>query len=174
MLQSTKRNESIYMPEPPNMRILDVSHRVLNSQNLDKLVNVIYNNFGELLQYPDLKHTKSEILRLLKSPNAQVYLFLVNGKIASYIVGEIMDLFDGRKVLYITYLFTAPQFRHKGLASQMMKYAEKKANEKQCDGMMLTCDTDNKNVYDFYLKRGFMPDLWLRKYTRYDVLYKQL
>ena len=38
---------------------------------------------------------------------------------------------------------------------------------------MLTCDSENEPVQNFYLMRGFMPDLILRRYNKFDVLYKR-
>ena len=85
-----------------------------------------------------------------------------------------MDLADGRRVFYISYVFTSKPFRNKGFASKMINYVEALAKEFHFDGILLTCDTENEEVYNFYLSRGFMPDLVLRQYKKHDVLYKGL
>jgi ribosomal protein S18 acetylase RimI-like enzyme len=133
---------------------------------------MVYINFEKLSQYPQLKHNRKEIMRLLKSDDVVVYLYLVNKKIAAYMVGEIMKLNDGRHVFYISYIFTAVKFRNKGIASKLMNVIDEMTNKYGLDGVMLTCDSEDRAVYDFYLKRGFMPDMLLRTYNRYEVMYK--
>ena len=144
----------------------------LSSSNLEIFTNVIFNNFSEISNVPELNHTKQSIYETLKCSTAQVYLILVNKKIASYIVGKIMILNDGRRVVYITYLYTAKQFRGKGFASVLLSIAEKINTINMLDGVMLTYDSENIPLHNFYLKKGFMPDLLLRTYKRHEVLYR--
>ncbi len=154
------------------MSIVIISKQKLSSSKLEIFTNVVYNNFVEIANEPILDHNKKSIYETLKSDDAQVYLCIINGKIASYIVGKIMTLNDGRRVVYITYLYTAEQFRGQGLASKLLGIADKICLTNMLDGVMLTCDSDNLQLYDFYLKKGFMPDLFLRTYGRYEVMYK--
>jgi GNAT superfamily N-acetyltransferase len=143
----------------------------MKSNNLNSM---LYINFLEIGAHPLLNHNRKEINRLIHSPDAQIYFYLINSQIASYLVGEIMKLNDGRMIFYITYLYTSKKFRKHGLATKLMQFAEKIALEKNLDGMMLTCDTENSYVYNYYLLKGFMPDIQLRTYNKYDVLYKIL
>jgi ribosomal protein S18 acetylase RimI-like enzyme len=140
----------------------------------DRLQMMIYTNFINLAANPQLNHNMQEINRLINSPTAQIYFYLVNNKIASYLVGEVMNLNDGRAVLYITYLYTGKNFRNKGIASKLMKFAEQVASQNSLDGLMLTCDTEDQGVFEFYQLRGFMQDFQLRTYGKYDVFYKGL
>jgi len=156
------------------MSVNIISSDQLSHHNLDHFTNTIYDNFADLAQDESLNHTKTEIFRVLKSPMSQVYLILENKKIIAYLVGEIMDLNDGRRVLYITYLYTAPRFRKQGLASKLLDTANHIANKNYLDAVMLTCDSNDKYVYNFYQKKGYMPDLTLRRYSRYEVLSKSL
>jgi ribosomal protein S18 acetylase RimI-like enzyme len=144
----------------------------LRNSNLGNFVDALYTNFYHLSKFPELKHSKPEILNLLMSDNVQVYFYIVNGKIVSYLIGEIMNLNDGRKVFYITYILTAKNFRGNKYATRMMEQVEKIVNENNLDAIVLMCDTENSYVYNFYLAKGFMPDLLLRKYTRFEVLSK--
>ena len=137
-----------------------------------KFTEAIYANFIELKDYPELKHNRKELMRLLCSKKNKVIFIGVDKKIAAYLIADVIDLVDGRRVLYINYLFTAKQFRKKGFASRLMEYVETLAKEFKYDGVMLTCDTENEKVHNFYLTRGFFPDLVLRQYKRHDVLYK--
>jgi len=131
----------------------------------------IYKNFIHLAQHSELKHTEDEIHRLMTSQNLQLYLYVLNNKIIAYLIGEIMTLNDGRTVLYITYIYTGSKYRGKGYGSKLMDTAEDIGRQKKADGILLTCDTEDRKVFDFYSKRGFMLDFKLRQYTKYDVLY---
>jgi len=146
----------------------------VRQENSGKLINTIYDNFIDLSNYPDLKHTKNELSRLILSKNSKICFIMVNKKIAAYLIGEIIDLVDGRRVFYVNYLYTGNMFRKQGFASKLMKYVEAVVNEYQLNGVLLTCDTENQNVHNFYLSRGYMPDLMLRRYQKFDVLYKEI
>lgn len=148
-----------------------INHSYLSNSKLNLFTDTIYNNFIDLSKYKHLSHDKKNIYELLKSDTAQVYLIIINNKIAAYSVGNITKLHDGRKVVYITYLFTAEQFRKHGFASKLLQMSFDVCKKKYLDGVMLTCDSQNITLYDFYLKKGFMPDLLLRTYDKYEVLF---
>ena len=154
------------------MSIKIVTQSELEKTNIDLLINTIYVNFIDLSEFPELKHNKDEIKKLLMSPNVQLFLYIINKKIAGYMLGEIMKLNDGRTVFYITYIYTAPKFRGKGIASKLMKLIITITEKNNLDGVMLICDTEDTHVHEFYLKRGFMPDMTLRRYDRHDVLFR--
>lgn len=146
----------------------------INPQKSDKFVEMIYHNFIELEPYPELKHNRQEIKRLITDKKAKVVLFIVDGKIAGYLIGEIIDVVDGRRVFYISYIFTARNFRSQGIASKLLNYVEEFSRQFKYDGVLLTCDTEDDFIYNFYLMRGFMPDMTLRKFNKFDVLFKRI
>ena len=37
---------------------------------------------------------------------------------------------------------------------------------------MLTCNFEDPYINNFYSKRGFMPDMILRQYNKYEVMFK--
>lgn len=154
------------------MSVVIINKNKLASSKLELFTDVIYNNFIELQNVKELSHDKQTIYETLKCNDAQVYLILVNKKIASYMVGKLMTLNDGRRVVYITYLYTAQQFRKHGYASKLLKLAFKISSTNMLDGVMLTCDSENQSVYNFYINNGFMPDVFLRTYGKYEVMYK--
>lgn len=147
----------------------------LASSNLNYLIESVFLNFNDIVT-DELNHNIPEITRILRTQNVQVYLYTMNEnntqKIVAYLIGEIMNLNDGRKVFYITYIFTVDSFRKMGLASKLIDESEKYVKQNNLTGILLTCDTHNKSVYNFYLKKGFMPDLILRNYKRHDVLFR--
>jgi len=143
----------------------------LKNFNKRWLITCIYENFSYLNDVKQLSHTTNDITKLVNSKNARLYLCIMNKKIVGYLIGETMTLNDGRNVFYVSYLYIADKYRKKGYASFLMSIVNEYVKKNNLDGIMLTCDTDNVSLYDFYMKRGFMPDLLLRTYDRYDVLY---
>jgi len=138
------------------------------------LAETIFYNFYYLAADPDLKHNINEINRILDCVDVQFYVCIIDGHIESYLLGEIINLLDGRTVIYITYIYTSDKYRKNGLASKLIEKAITIATDKNIDGIMLTCDTEDKNIVQFYGSRGFNLDLKLRRYTKYDVFFLRL
>ena len=89
------------------MSIIKLEHADLMKHNTTLLVEIIYNNFKDLADTQELNHTKDAISKNLKSENAFLLLYLDNNqKIGGYLLAEILDLQDGRKVMFISYIFT--------------------------------------------------------------------
>lgn len=154
------------------MTIIELSPNTLQSRKTNKLDNMIYSSFKKLEEHPKLKHTKQEIYKLLNSRNVKLYLYILNNKISGYLLGEIMKLSDGRNVFFITYLYTAVRHRNKGIASLLLDIVDKFVDDNELSGIMLITDTEDIKVFDWYLKKGFMQDNYLRNYERYDVMFK--
>jgi ribosomal protein S18 acetylase RimI-like enzyme len=156
--------------KPGNLILREFDGDIMKHYNLNMLVKTIYKNFLYLSKKSELKHNKDEIMRLLKSSKTISY-FLYNGNtIIGYVIGEVMRLNDGRLVLYISYIYIAKKYRNKGLGSTLLKQITFKAKELHLDAVLLTRDTNDKRVYEFYLQKGFTYDPYLRRYSRYDVL----
>ncbi len=156
------------------MSIVTVSKNTIKTKNLTYLANTIFGNFIEFRNFTEINHNLAEIYRVLRAPNSHVHLYMINKKIAGYLVGEVMTLSDGRTVFFITYLYTAKKYRNKNIASSLISFIQTKVKRARIDGMMLTYDSENEYLDLFYKKKGFMPDMTLRTYTRFDTLYKQL
>ena len=62
---------------------------------------------------------------------------------------------DGFDCLYIVALATLVSYRSVGLASSLLKWAEKQAIDKKCQMISLHCQLCNESLIEFYLKRGF-------------------
>jgi GNAT superfamily N-acetyltransferase len=141
------------------------------TENTKYFVNTIYTNFVQLSKYPKLKHTRAEINKLLKSPKMYALLvYDINHKIMAYLIGEIVELSTGKIIFYITYLYVVSQFRNLGIASKLINLIITKVELWKLDGVMLICNTGDQKLYDFYLKRGFMPDQTYRRNEQYEVL----
>lgn len=152
-------------------KITLITSETLSNYKCIYFTNVIYNNFIHLLKYPHLKHSKNEILKLLKSKNVILYIAVTNNKISGYLLGEIIILNDGRTVLYITYLYVATNMRKHGIASELIDKANIYTIDKKLNGLMLTCNTHDKYVLNFYTKKGFTVDMLLKTNSQYEVFY---
>ena len=156
------------------MKIIKLNHNDLMNQNLNMLTNVIYDNFPELLDTPNITHSHESIRRILENKDVVLLLAIHNNKIAGYLLGKIMILEDGRKVLFISYLFVAPSMRNNGLGKKIMFESYEIAGIEYCDGIMLIYDTTDRQLRNFYGKLGFMLDFNMRRYEKNDVFYKIL
>jgi len=143
--------------------------------NIAPVVDLIYNNFDYIANYTELKHNKNEIARILLSKNFYGFFLLnLDNHIIGYLVGEKMYLNDGRHVFYVSYLYVNKPYRKHGVGGKLMMLLEERCKQWNIYIITLTYDTDDVKVGLFYQNRGFMPDLVLRTYGRFDVLSKYL
>ena len=155
-------------------KIYKIRNNNLSNYQIKILAHTIYNNFPELIYEPSLKHNMDEITRLLKSKNMVGYIVFNDNKVISYLFGEYMKLQDSRIVYYINYIFTSVCSRKRGLASRLLNMITKNSASMNASHIVLTCNTEDDYIQDYYLKKGFMPDLIMRRYAKYDVLSLQI
>lgn len=156
------------------MEILTLYPEDIKKQDLTIFIDLIYNNFIELSEEEKLMHTKVDIEKNLRADNSIILIVLdkkVN-KIAGFLTANIMELDDRRLVYYISYVYTAENYRNNGIASRLLDISEQIAHNKKCNGIMLIFDTTNKQLYHFYEGKGYMQDINLRRYEHHDVFYK--
>jgi ribosomal protein S18 acetylase RimI-like enzyme len=142
----------------------------------DMLAFIIYQNFIHAAKFPKLKHNMNEINRILNSKDSFLVMSIVNSKLIGYILGEYIGMEkynagDSRRVVYITYLYVVPKHRKHNVASKMLDYLYK-FHGNNASGFMLTFDTYNKKLKRFYENRGFMQDVIMRNFGRFDVYYR--
>jgi len=154
------------------MHITKLNNNILNNRQTDKFDYMIYKHFEHLVEQPKLMHSYEKIKELLDSKDTQIYLLMKKTSIYGYVVCSKMSLTDGRKVLFINYIFTSPQHRHNGYGNILLNYIMKYAKSSNVDGIMLICNTTDKKIHDWYARHGFMLDFHLRRYEKYDVMYK--
>lgn len=89
--------------------------------NINRLAKIIFFNFIELQNEPDIVFNINDITSTLSSNNLLGWFLLNdNGKIIGYIIGELKDLTDGRYVYYLSYFYLISEYRSKGLGFKMM------------------------------------------------------
>lgn len=155
-----------------NIKINLIPQLTIINRKTHKLDYVVYTNFENLVQYPKLKHTYDEINNMFNSPNTYMYVCMEDKNMVGYVICSIMILDDGRKVLFVNYIFVAKSHRSSGIGNMLLTHINKIGNISHLDGIMLICDTEDKKVCDWYARHGFMLDVHLRRYEKYDVFYK--
>ena len=81
------------------MSIVKLEYSDLKDQNKDLLVKIIYNNFLYLEPEPKLNHNPEAITEILNNKGVVLFLFMHQGKIGSYLLGQIIILEDGFMVV---------------------------------------------------------------------------
>jgi len=157
-----------------SIHLIEYDGDYLKSMNTKLLSKIIYYHFLELAQYPLLEHSIQSIRKTFENDNAVLFILLENNKIISYLLGYSLQLDDGRKVMFISYIYVAKSHRNKGIGKFMMDHIEQKALDLKLDGILLICDTEDQKVLNFYMTRNYMHDIILRRYDRYDVMFRAL
>jgi ribosomal protein S18 acetylase RimI-like enzyme len=148
------------------------STRIKNDKKY--LVDVIYNNFIDLAKNPILMHTKNDINNLLSSPYFIGLFIMINEKLMGYLVGEEKMLNDQRYVYYISYIYIAEKIRYKKYGSMLMNMIEDIIKAKGINYIVLTCDTSNTKLVNFYKKRGYDIDILLQTHLKHNVFSKKI
>lgn len=159
-------------PSRQTVHFLHYTGDDLYDRDMRKFVEVIYRNFEELLDCPDLKHNYEEIARLITSSKAIIIIGIIDNFIVSYLIAEIIVTENLRQLMHIYYIYTSPIYRNKGFATYMLDLIQKYADKLNITMISLTYDTYDKNLERFYLNNNFFYDPNLRSYQRYDMLVK--
>ena len=146
----------------------------LNSRNISKFANIIFDNFKEIEDDEELNHNIREITRILISPKSITILCIYNKQIIGYLIAEITVVDDLKQLMHIMYIYTSPIHRSKGIATYLLNIIEKYAKELNINTLSLTYDTYNKNLEKFYFNNNFTYDSNLRSYKRHDMLVKYI
>ena len=156
-------------------KITVLTHEDLQQQDLSLFVDIIYNNFIHLADFPKLLHTKDNIYETLRNENVLVLLTFLDdiecSKITSFVVCQKIELADRRRVLFVNYIYVSEKFRNQGLGGELLDTVETIANNNKLNGVMLIFDTENPKLSHFYQNRGYMSDLNLRRFEQHDVFY---
>lgn len=142
--------------------------------NKDDLVDVIYNNFKDLANNPILMHNKKDINDVLSSLYFFGLFIFIDGKLMGYLIGEEKLLDDQRYVYYISYIYIAEKIRYMKYGSMLMDLIEKHVKSKNIAHIVLTCDTSNKKLVNFYEKKGYIIDILLQTHSKHNVYSKKL
>jgi ribosomal protein S18 acetylase RimI-like enzyme len=132
--------------------------RFTQLQNTDKLAKIIFMNFMELQNQPDIEFSYESIKEILMSPSL-VGWFLMDdtNKIIGYLIGTITGLTDGRQVYFIHYFYIIQKYRRFGLATKMLLIAINHISNINIKFVMLISKI-NSEGWGLYIKYGFLQD----------------
>lgn len=139
-------------------------------QNVKIYTEIIYHNFIELAQHTYVKHTREDIYRLLTSDQMFGYIVIYSNKIIAYLFGEISLMPDGRNAYYLSYIYVSPKYQHLHLGTELLSLLINHCKHFGIPFIVLTCDTEDVKVMNFYAKFGFISDPVLKNNRRHDVL----
>ena len=127
-------------------------------ENVDRLAKIIFMNFFELKNQPDIEFTVEDITSTLNNPGLIGWFLLDNdGKIIGYLIGNLKGLGDGRHVYYISYFYIVKKFRGNGVGKKMLLIAMDYINKINIKFVMLISKIGSP-AYKLYTKLGFLPD----------------
>jgi ribosomal protein S18 acetylase RimI-like enzyme len=129
--------------------------RFTQINNINRLAKIIFFNFIELQNEPDIVFNINDITSTLSSNNLLGWFLLNdNGKIIGYIIGELKDLTDGRYVYYISYFYLIHEYRSKGLGFKMMLMCIEYIKSTGIPYIMLISNIHSK-AFELYQSLGF-------------------
>lgn len=107
----------------------------------------------------DAAELREEFTELLRSEEAACFLAYEAGVPVGFAQCQLRhDYVEGTKTSPVGYLegiFVQPEFRHRGLAKQLLGACESWAKEKGCTEFASDCELGNDASLDFHLSMGF-------------------
>lgn len=132
--------------------------RFTQLQNIERLAKIIFINFIELQNQPNIDFSYESIKEILASP-ALIGWFLMDNdsKIIGYLIGTISDLADGRQVYFIHYFYIVQKYRNFGIGAKMLLMAIDHITNINIKFVMLISKIKSIG-WNMYLKYGFNDD----------------
>ena len=107
----------------------------------------------------DAAELRDEFAEILKSEQAACFLAYEAGVPVGFAQCQLRhDYVEGTRTSPVGYLegiFVQPEFRHRGLAKQLIKACESWAKEKGCSEFASDCELGNDASLNFHLSMGF-------------------
>ncbi len=110
---------------------------------------------------PEGRDSKESIRRELSSGQADFLAAESDGEI----IGSILCTSDGRK-LWINRLCVLPTWQRKGLAGELLREAERKADERGLTVIACLIHEDNAPSREFFAKKGYELDRDVLYYSK--------
>ena len=141
--------------------------RFTQLKNIDRFGKIIFINFMELQDQPDIEFSYENIKETLASSDL-IGWFLMdnNNKIIGYLIGSIKELSDGRNVYFIHYFYIVQKYRKFGLGTKMLLMTIDHISNLNIKFIMLISRIKSPG-WDLYLKYGFIEDPVI-KLNNYD------
>lgn len=145
-----------------------------NMKNKNKYIEIIYKNFTNLIN-TEVVHSKQDIQRILNSDNYYGFFLYFKNKLVGYAISEISIIQDGRKVLFLNYLYISSVYRRKGYGKLIMnKVIDYTKNELGINFIILIVEKNKISNINFYKKLGFVNENLFYNLKNFLVLTKYL
>lgn len=131
---------------------------VTKISNPEILSSIAFKNFIYLTRFPELMHNEKDIYKTLQADGNLCYLIYDKQHLIAYMIGDFRTLPDNRYAYYISYLYVVEKYRGKRIGSKIMDMIINKCNTMGVKFIVLTCDTQDTKIVDFYRKYGFVKD----------------
>jgi len=138
-------------------------------KNPELLADIAFNNFTYLSKFPELMHTKQDIIKTLQLSGNLCFLIYDGTNLIGYLIGNHRTLPDNRYAYYISYVFVSEKYRGKKIGTKMMDLIINKCKNAGTKFIVLTCDTVDTKIINFYKKYGFIVDPVLGNGKRHEV-----
>jgi ribosomal protein S18 acetylase RimI-like enzyme len=138
-------------------------------KNPNILTDTIYNNFIYLTKFPELSHNKEEITKSVNSDGSLIYLIYDDRKLIGYLVGDFRTFPDNRFGYYISYFYVGEKYRNRKIGSKLLQNLINRCKRDDIKFIILTCDTFDSKIVNFYKKYGFKEDPVLNTKRRHTV-----
>ncbi len=106
-----------------------------------------------------LKRGYNESLEIISDPSREVYLAVIDGEIAGFVVLEMSGAFVG----YVKSICVSPGWRGKGVGGRLMSFAEERVFS-EAPNMFLCVSDFNEGALRFYERLGYEAVGELRDY----------
>ncbi len=106
-----------------------------------------------------LKRGYNESLEIISDPSREVYLAVIDGEIAGFVVLEMSGAFVG----YVKSICVLPGWRGKGVGGRLMSFAEERVFS-EAPNMFLCVSDFNEGALRFYERLGYEAVGELRDY----------
>jgi GNAT superfamily N-acetyltransferase len=127
-------------------------------KNIDRFAKIIYINFIDLQNQPDISFSIEDITTTLSSNNFLGWLLLHDsGSIIGYMIGELKTLDDGRRVYFLSYFYVIKKYRGHGIGFKMMMNMIQYLKTINIQFVMLISSIYT-DAFRLYSKLGFVPD----------------
>ncbi len=115
--------------------------------------------------YADTWETEENLASMVKANPESVIVAADENKI----IGNIFLIPYGAKISFLFRLAVKKEYRHQGIATQILSYVENLAHKKGIIELCLFADETNKDLQSFYQKRG-----WTSSKHPYYCLWKEV
>lgn len=124
-------------------------------ENIDRLAKIIFFNFIDLQNEPDIVFNINDITSNLKSTGLLGWFLMDDdNKIIGYVIGELKTLTDGRYVYYISYFYLVKKLRSQGLGYKLLLNCIEYITSINVRYIMLISNVNSK-AFKLYKQLGF-------------------